>query len=123
MKRKVIIWIVGLVSVGFIACVLAEICLTEGIRSIIFETATVYADGYSDSRWLSVRTGMMTGEVYRILGKPIWVGNCAGLGHPEQIGWGYTGKSATESPRYRQRLVIFAHDKVVEKVAGVAGGR
>jgi hypothetical protein len=78
--------------------------------AIMFPSATFYAEGYSDYRFLRVRTGMKESEVLGLLGEPI-------AKYPVKAsplkGWSYSRRTKYES--YHVRAVLF-EDGVVKRV-------
>lgn len=84
-----------------------------GSLILLFEDdGTVWADGYSESGFKSVRIGMARSEVYKLLGPPLTGNNYfdGTVGHC----WTMSQLDST----YRQREVIFADDRVIEVIAG-----
>src|ERR1039458_7540593 len=115
-KRRRMVRSMWILCAGLLAYLLAQTCLTDGIRGVIVPTTTVFAMGYTDSAWRTVERGMTTGTVHRLLGVPLTLRHTMSRGHPDEIRWEYAGKSGTSS--YRQRVVVFSGGTVVEKVTG-----
>jgi outer membrane protein assembly factor BamE (lipoprotein component of BamABCDE complex) len=77
---------------------------------ILMEEDTVWASGYSDEGFRSVRLGMTRSEVHNLLGPPI-----------ESTPWeGQSWENWTYSPadtNYQVRDVVFKDDVVVRKIS------
>jgi hypothetical protein len=94
----------------------------DGILGIVLATAddTVWADGYSESRWRDVKVGMKRDEVYALLGLPLEVRTkCSAFdfdtlrqlpGEAVEC-WSRTPQNSN----YHVRQIIFKGDVVVDK--------
>jgi hypothetical protein len=97
----------------------AKLALVQGIDDTIWDLVfgggdTVFASGYSDTRFLRIRKGMTLQEVKFILGQPLDVypvdySACCDMG----MRW---TRSAHDSS-YRVRVLLFKNGVVVEKHA------
>ena len=122
-KRRRMVRSMWILLIGLVAYLLAQTCLTDGIRGVIVPTTTVFATGYSDSAWRSVQKGMTTGTVRRLLGVPLILQHTVRPGHPDETRWEYSGKPGRGTPCYRQRVIVFSDGKVVDRMTGVIGGQ
>ena len=90
----------------------------DGVAGVGAREMTIYADGYSDTGWRSIRLGAKRRDVYTQLGPPASVMHIAGGRTLEE--WTHAFRSPG---RYRRRALGFQGDTVVFKKAEITRPR
>jgi outer membrane protein assembly factor BamE (lipoprotein component of BamABCDE complex) len=101
-------------AVAVLIVVLATLNVGESLRVWLLGEATVYAEGYSERRFASIKVGTTTAEILSILGPPLRRGE---WGDDPQV-WFYTDQRTVTDNFWRRWLVLDpAGDRVAEIIA------
>ncbi len=101
-------------AVALLTIVVANLNIRESLIAWLLGEETVYAEGYSERKFASIKVGATTAEVLSIMGPPLRRG---AWGDSPQV-WFYTNQR-TATDNYWRRWLVFdtAGERVVEIIA------
>jgi hypothetical protein len=110
--RRMMIGVAALGGVlGAIRFVFIDHSPDQLLASVFLGESTVYAKGYSEPRFRTLRIGMTASQVEAIMGPPLWKGTHPSFGLPHA--WFYTDHHDVTA-NYKRRWVAFQNGRVIE---------
>ena len=110
-RRKGLRLIVAL-AVALLTAVMATLNVGESLRARFFGDATVYAEGFSERKFASVKVGATTAEVLSIMGPPL---RRAPFGDAPLV-WFYTDQRTSTDNFWRRWVVLDPTGKRVAEI-------
>jgi outer membrane protein assembly factor BamE (lipoprotein component of BamABCDE complex) len=101
------------VIVAFVRFVFIDNSPDQLLASAILGESTVYAKGYSEHRFRTIKVGMTASQVEAIMGTPLRKGLHPAFGLPDP--WFYTYHEDMTA-NYKRRWVVFNNGKVVNVI-------